>query len=319
MAETAPFTETPGAALPEGGRVEWFTGAAGARLRAAIFTAKGQARGSVILSGGRTEAIEKYVEVIEDLRARGFVVLTHDWRGQGLSHRELPDRLRGHAEGWDAFLGDFDALLKTYGDELPKPWLAIGHSMGGCLTLLALAHGQAKHFAGAVLSAPMLGVRVGRYPKMVRALVAFNRLTGRGGGYVLNDPGKPFDDTFEDNVLTHDRVRFARGRAVIAANRDLALGGPTWSWLAFALKSADFFARPQNLGQVDIPVVICSAEQEKLVDNEAQAHAAASLPKGRLVSVKGALHEILMETDDKRDVFWAEFDALADQVAPRPA
>lgn len=317
MAETAPFTEVPGAPLPAGGRVEWFTGAGGARLRAALFPAKGAARGSVVLSSGRTEAMEKYAEVIEDLTARGFVVLIHDWRGQGLSHRDLPDRLRGHAEGWEAFLADYDLLLKTYEAELPKPWLAVGHSMGGCLTLLALAHGQAERFAGAVLSAPMLGLRVGRYPKMVRALISLNRLTGRGGGYVLNDPGKPFDDTFEDNVLTHDRARFVRGRAVIAANRDLALGGPTWSWLAFALKAADFFARPGALDGVRIPVVICSAEQEKLVDNAAQKDVAERLPDGRFVTVKGALHEILMETDERRAVFWAEFDALADRVAPK--
>lgn len=316
MAEPAPFVETPGVPLPAGGRVEWFTGAGGARLRAGLFPAKGPARGSVVLSSGRTEAIEKYAEVIGDLTARGFVVLIHDWRGQGLSHRELPDRLRGHAAGWASFLADYDALLAAYEAELPRPWLAVGHSMGGCLTLLALAKGQASRFAGAVLSAPMLGVRVGRYPRMVRALVTLNRLTGRGGGYVLNDPGKPFDDTFEDNVLTHDRVRFARGRAVIAANRDLALGGPTWSWLAFALKAADFFARPQNLSPVTLPVIICSAEQEKLVDNAAQARVAKALPEGRLVTVKGALHEILMETDERRAVFFAQFDALADQVAP---
>ncbi len=68
-----------------------------------------------------------------------------------------------------------------------------------------------------------------------------------------------------------------------------------------------------------IPVVICQAEQEKLVDNAAQDEVARRLPDGRLVVVKGALHEILMETDERRAVFFAEFDALADRHAPRPA
>ncbi|MDZ4319630.1 MAG: alpha/beta hydrolase, partial [Phenylobacterium sp.] len=53
----------------------------------------------------------------------------------------------------------------------------------------------------------------------------------------------------------------------------------------------------------------------KLVDNAAQDQVARSLPDGRLVVVKGALHEILMETEDKRAVFFAEFDALAGRVA----
>ncbi|MFZ5728006.1 MAG: alpha/beta fold hydrolase [Pseudomonadota bacterium] len=319
MAETAPLTDIPAAPVPAGASARWIIGAGGAKLRAALFPAQGTPRGSVVLSGGRTEPIEKYFEVIEDLTGRGFVVLAHDWRGQGLSHRALPDRLKGHADGYDEFLADFDILLSTFEAELPKPWLAVGHSMGGCLTLLALAHGQASRFAAAVLSAPMLGVKVGRYPRAVGLMVAANRLLGRGGGYVLGDPGKPFDDSFDGNVLTHDRTRFARARAQIAANRDLALGSPTWSWLHFALKARDEFVRPGALDGVTIPVVICQAEQEKLVDNAAQDEVARRLPDGRLVVVKGALHEILMETDERRAVFFAEFDALADRHAPRAA
>ncbi len=319
MAETAPLTDIPSAPVPAGASARWIVGAGGAKLRAALFPARGTPRGSVVLSGGRTEPIEKYFEVIEDLTGRGFVVLAHDWRGQGLSHRALPDRLKGHAEGYDDFLADFDILLSRFEAELPKPWLAGGHSMGGCLTLLALAKGQAQRFAAAILSAPMLGVKVGRYPKAVGLMVAANRLLGRGGGYVLGDPGKPFDDTFDGNVLTHDRTRFTRARAQIAANRDLALGSPTWSWLHFALKARDEFVRPGALDGVTIPVVICQAEQEKLVDNAAQDEVARRLPDGRLVVVKGALHEILMETDERRDVFFAEFDALADRFAPKPA
>lgn len=315
MIEPAPLIDIPAAPVPTGGKAEWVSGAGGVRLRAALFPARGPARGTVVLSGGRTEPIEKYFEVVEDLTLRGFVVLAHDWRGQGLSHRDLADdRLKGHAVGFEPFLDDFDALLAHFEDRLPKPWLAVGHSMGGCLTLLALAKGQADRFAGAVLSAPMLGVRVGRYPKAVRLLVGWNRLTGRAGAYCMGDPGKPFDDTFDDNVLTHDRVRFSRARAQVAAHRDLALGAPTWGWLDFALRAADVFARPANLATVKIPVVICQAEQERLVDNGAQDQVARSLPDGKLVVVKGALHEILMETDDKRAVFWAEFDALTSRV-----
>lgn len=315
MTQTAPLIDIPAAPVPASGAAEWVLGDQGARLRAALFPARGAARGTVVLSGGRTEPIEKYYEVIEDLTLRGFVVLAHDWRGQGLSHRDLDDRLRGHAVGFEPFMADFDALLAHFEDRLPQPWIAVGHSMGGCLTLLALAKGQARRFAGAVLSAPMLGVRVGRYPRAVKLLVAWNRLTRRGGEYVMGDPGKPFDDTFEDNVLTHDRVRFARARAQVAAHRNLALGAPTWGWLDFALRAGDFFARPANLASVTIPVIICQAEQEKLVDNTAQDQVARSLPQGELVVVKGALHEILMETDDKRAVFFAQFDALAAKVA----
>src|SRR5439155_22052146 len=140
---------------------EWVRGAAGTRIRAAIFRPQGRPRGSIILSGGRAEFIEKYYETIQDFTARGLVVLAHDWRRQGLSARELPDRLKSHASGYKAYMDDFQAVLGAFEDRLPKPWIAVGHSMGGCLTLLALAHGE-RRVTGALLSAPMLGVKTGK-------------------------------------------------------------------------------------------------------------------------------------------------------------
>ena len=104
MTEPAPLVSIPEAPVPDHGTAEWFVGADGATLRAACFFPGGQAstegpRGSVIVSPGRSEPIEKYYEVVSDLLARGFVVLVHDWRGQGLSVRALPDRLSPRCPG----------------------------------------------------------------------------------------------------------------------------------------------------------------------------------------------------------------------------
>ena len=124
MLEPAPLIETADAKAPPGGEASWFNGAGGARLRAALFNpaaSAGPVRGSIVLSGGRTEPIEKYYEFIGELLERGFVVLAHDWRGQGLSQRDLPDPLKGHARGYKTFLDDFRALLGAYSDRLPNP------------------------------------------------------------------------------------------------------------------------------------------------------------------------------------------------------
>ncbi len=287
MFESAPLVDTPEAPVPPGAEADWFVGAGGAKLRAALFTPrkKGRPRGTVVLSGGRTEPIEKYFEVIGEFMDRGFVVLAHDWRGQGLSARDLGDRLKGHAKGFKSYLEDYRRLLSAYEARLPKPWIAVGHSMGGCLTLLALAQGE-KRFAGACLSAPMLGLQTGKVP--TAAAVALTRLSlsvGQGSRYARNDPGKPFDDSFEGNALTHDRQRFERHRAQIRANPDLALGGPTWGWLDFAFKAMAFLTRPERLRDVTIPVEIVSAGAEAIVDNTAQAAAARNLTQGRLITV----------------------------------
>jgi lysophospholipase len=316
MTDAAPLTSIPEAPIPPGGGAEWFTGARGAKLRAALFTPKAAARGSVVLSTGRTESIEKYFEVIGELLDRGFVVLAQEWRGQGLSHRDLPDRLKGHAIGYQAYLEDYHALLAAFESRMPKPWLAVGHSMGGCLTLLALARGEASRFAGAVLSAPMLGVRV---PPLAGLAIGVNLFLGKGADYARTPPADPYTEAFEGNVLTSDPKRFARGRALIAANRDLALSAPTWGWIDFAVKATRYLGEKANLRGVTMPVVIVSAAKDQLVTDGAQRAAAANLPNGKFVSVAGAEHEILMETDDKRAEFWREFDAVADKAAPKPA
>jgi lysophospholipase len=318
MLEDAPLIETSEAVAPRGGKASWYTGAGGARLRAAIWKPAGRARGSVVLSGGRTESIEKYYEVIGEMLDRGFVVLAHDWRGQGLSHRELTDPLKGHARGYRAYLDDFRALLGAYADQLPRPWIAVAHSMGGCLTLLALAHGEDR-FAAAVLSAPMLGIKT-PFPLFAsQALTRLQLSIGRAKQYTLGGAGKPIDDAFDANVLTHDRARFARNVGLLKAEPKLALGAPTWGWVDFALRAAAFLARPSALRDVTIPVVILSAEEDSLIDNSAQAAAARHLPQGQFITVPGAYHEILMETDPMRNIFQRAFDALTGRAAPKPA
>ncbi len=56
--------------------------------------------------------IEKFFEVIGDLRARGFAVATIDWRGQGGSQRLLPDPRKGHIGDFSAYQLDLEVLMR---------------------------------------------------------------------------------------------------------------------------------------------------------------------------------------------------------------
>ncbi len=315
MGASAPLLSIPEAPAPEGARAQWFEGQDGLRLRAAVFPGPEKARGSVVLSPGRAEPLEKYFEVAGELNARGFHVLAHDWRGQGLSDRLLVDRRKGHAQGLDPFLEDFALLLDRFGSELPDPWILLGHSMGGCLNLLSLARGEPR-FAAAALTAPMLGVPTGPVPPaLARRLCALMARLGRAGDYLTKEPNLP-DEDFEGNFLTHDRRRFSRFKAQLAACPDLALGGVTWGWVAFALDAAAEVARPGAMEGIALPVSLILAGEEKIVLNPPSRAAAARLPHGRCVTVEGARHEILMETDERRAAFWREFDALVDPLTP---
>ena len=314
MTEQAPLVSIAEAPVPDNGTAEWFSGAGAVRLRAALFLPKGDPRGSVVVSGGRTEPIEKYFEVVRELQARGFVVLVHDWRGQGLSHRSLSDPLKGHARGFEDFVADYRALLAHFESRLPKPWIALGHSMGGCLTLLSLAHGVGD-FAAAVLSAPMLGLQTGNRPKRSSRIMAWVMARVRAAEYILGNPGDPHGETFETNVVTHDPARYARNRAIFAANPALQLNAGTWGWLDFAFSASSWLKRAKGPTRLDIPVLVVAAGDEKLVDNDDQRRIVARLPRGRWIEIPGAYHELLQETDEIRAVFWKEFDAVAAAIS----
>jgi lysophospholipase len=221
----------------------------------------------------------------------------------------LRDRLPGHAVGYADFLADHDRLLGTFGSRLPKPWISLGHSMGGCLAMLALAQGETR-YAGAILSAPMLGLSLGRTPMIAaRVLAAANRALGRGG--LLARPDSGAAETFETNILTHDRARYARNVAQVDACPDLALGGPTWGWLDFALSATEVLQQGPGVPRITIPVTIAAAGEEKLVDNAGSRKVAARFSSARFVEIPGAYHEILQELDALQAPFWKEFDALS--------
>lgn len=267
----------------------------------------------MVVSPGRTEPIEKYFETAADLNGRGWTVVAHDWRGQGLSARLLPDPTPGHAIGYRDFLTDYRALLDAFAARLPQPWIGLGHSMGGCLTLLALAEGE-RRLAAAILSAPMLGLSTGRVPLWAARIMARGqRLAGRGARLAAAAEAEP--QSFAANILTHDAERFARNEALLAAAPQLGLGAPTWGWVDFAFDAISRLQRGPAVRRIGVPVTFVLAGEEKLVDNGGARMVAARLPNARLVEIPGAYHELLQETDPVRAAFFAEFDRLAAGLA----
>ena len=164
--------------------------AVGARLRAARFAPDPSvaARGTCVLLNGQTEFIEKYFEVIDELRERGFAVATMDWRGQGGSARLLPDDSR------KSFVGDFhdyDEDLDTLMNWMVRPMLkdgekpfALAHSMGAHNLLRTLAS-HPQRFGPCVLSAPMIAISLRGQPQwMVKAVTAFELWRGNAWWWV---------------------------------------------------------------------------------------------------------------------------------------
>jgi lysophospholipase len=311
-----PFVQVPGNPEPEGAVEQWFEGRGGVKLRALLAPALGGGapRGSVIVCNGRTEFIEKYFEVIRELQVRGFAVFTMDWRGQGLSTRELPNPLKGHFASLDDPVGDLFTALRLYAPQLPKPHIVLAHSMGGCIALKALQSNKLI-MDGAVFCAPMWGIA--NLKGAAEDFAKFMSAIGAGAMFVPGVETNWKNEKFSKrNSLTNDPERYARATGLVKAEPRLALAGPTLAWVAAAVEAFETFQQPTALKHLRLPVMVVSAGKESIVENRSHEVVAGQLPNARRIVIDGAKHEIMMEKDELRAQFWAAFDSIADQVSP---
>src|ERR1700693_3973033 len=165
-------------------------------------------KGTVCIFQGRAEFIEKYYEVVRDLRARGFAVATFDWRGQGLSQRALKDPRKGHVGSFAEFAIDLETFMKEVVlPDCPPPLFALAHSMGAAVLIQAAAKGH-RWFDRMVLTAPMIRLANRRLLTLAPTFARVLRLAGRGTGYVPGGNASLLaTQSFVGNPMTSDPVR----------------------------------------------------------------------------------------------------------------
>jgi len=310
------FVRVPGNDIPEGAEEHWLEGRGGVKVRVLTAPPRGAVRGSVIVAPGRTEFIEKYFEVIRELQGRGFAVFCIDWRGQGLSGREVENGLKGHFVSFDDPVNDLSTALRLLSNKLPRPHIGLAHSMGGAILLRALQTRRVELDAAA-FSAPMWGIAGLKdfQKKYARFMVSL----GLGGTFAPSVEKKWKRENFKRNPVTHDKERHARCQGLISEEPRLALAGPTIGWVSAAADATESFLQPGALASIRIPILVATAAEEQLVDNESHDAVIAALPDATHITIAGAKHEILMEVDPIRAQFWDAFDALTARVMPAHA
>ncbi|SMO55789.1 alpha/beta fold hydrolase [Paracoccus laeviglucosivorans] len=299
----APFNTLPGDAPPSA-RTFWLQAEDGVKLRAAHW-ASGAAEiaGTVLLFPGRTEYIEKYRLVADDLNAAGFHVIAMDWRGQGMSDRLLPDRRPGHVGRFaDYQLDVIELVVAAQELDLPRPWHLLAHSMGGAIGLAAVLDGLPVETA--VFSAPMWGLKLSPMVlRLARGLSAGAGAIGRGDIPAIGSGGyDPFvlKMSFAENMLTSDGPRWGRMVAEAATWPENCIGGVTNHWLRAALAECDRLAEAVS---PPLPMLVALGGQEKIVSPQAIRHRVAAWPGARLLELPDSRHEPMMERDVIRQAF----------------
>lgn len=278
--------------------------------------AEGQPRGSLLFQSGRADFIEKYLEPLAHWHDRGWDVGGFDWRGQGGSGRLLPDRLTGHLPSLDPLVDDLAAYVAQWRLDTPGPHVLVGNSMGGHLVLRLLAE-RGVEVDAAILVVPMLGLNSGRLPDRAAHMIA--RIACRLGGSerrAWEQRGDPAWAGAHQRRLTHCRDRHADSGWWKSAQPELALGPPSWGWIAAAYASIAGLMRRGVLERVRTPVLLLGADRDALVRSAAIRRAAARLPRAELHMSPDGAHELLRETDAVR--LWAlgTIDRFLDATLP---
>jgi lysophospholipase len=283
----------------------------GAELRFARWAPPANRKGTVCVFSGRAEPIEKYFETVRDLRDRGFAVAMIDWRGQGHSARRLRDPRKGYVRNFADYELDVEAFVQQVVlPDCPPPYFALAHSMGGAV-MLRVAHAGKRWFDRMVLSAPMIDLPGHRTSFPARALLRVLRLAGRGGSYVPggNDQLTGLN-SFINNPLTSDPVRYARNATILEEDPTLGVAAPTVAWADTAFTAMRGFRAANYPLEIRQPILMLAASNDAVVSTAAIEEFAYHLRAGSHLVIAGSKHEILQEQDRYRAQFWAAFDAF---------
>jgi lysophospholipase len=298
--------------IPQGADCRVLTTADGVELRFAFWPSGVEAaRGSVALLQGRAEFIEKYFEMIEHFRQRGFSVIAFDWRGQGGSQRLARNPGKGHVWRFSDYHDDLAAIFLAMRElAAAEPWFAVAHSMGAAILLDRLVRGPIP-VARSALCSPMIGLSRDIAPHW--AEVGASALSRIGFGRIFIPGGRSRSiatKPFNNNRLSSDSSRYARNAGILTAAPELGVGDPTVRWLATAYRAMNMLADPSFPPKIKAPLLILASGADRVVSTQVTERFAARLKTGEAIVIRGARHELMMERDFFRDQALAALDAF---------
>lgn len=300
-------------------KVGFFDLGNGQKLRFALVNPDGVAHGTILVTPGRREFIEKkYAEMGPELLARGFRLVFVEWRGQGLSSRSLDGtrKQRDHIVDFTKHIDDlnrfYDAVIIP---NITGKLILHGHSMGAHLLLRWLIERPNTAVAGAFVTAPMMALSGPVAHASANFLSWGSIKLGYGAEYApMQHDYNDEDRAFAGNPLTHDPERFSIIEKYFTAYPDLIVGGVTWDWVHGAIKSMYATERRSRLERIHIPVLALVGNEDRVTPADEIIRYLKMLPKTETILVPGARHDILNEITPCRDEVWRQIEGFLKKI-----
>lgn len=305
----APYLELDDYKAPRGINCYYVPMDDGVNLRVCHWINKTKkSKGTVLLQQGHNEFIEKYFETIQEFLDRDYCVIAFDWRGQGMSERQINDVNKSYIKDYDRHDKDIKYILdELIENNFPKPLIGIGHSMGGCLMLSAFSDHPEK-FSKGILSAPMLGFRNESFLRTASSLMNFFR---NDTDYLLGSKPNMGEETlFAENDLTSDLDRYNRIINLVRKKPNIRLWGVT---NAFAKAVNKRFKKIRSKGwaeDINLNILIINNLNDRVVDPNRIKEMQKRLENCQSIEFKETKHEIFMEKTIFRKKMWEAIDSF---------
>jgi lysophospholipase len=303
----APYLELDDYKAPKGINCYYVTMDDGVNLRVCHWIDESKnSKGTVLLQQGHNEFIEKYFETIQEFLDRNYCVIAFDWRGQGMSDHQLKDTHKAFIKDFKRHDKDIEYILDEIVEpNFPKPFIGIGHSMGGCL-MLSVFHDHPKRFSKGILSAPMLGFKNEGF--LITASSLMNLLK-KDTDYLLGSkPNMGKETPFNENDLTSDPERYDRIINLVRKYPNIRLWGVT---NAFAKAVNKRFKKIRTKGwaeKIELDILIINNLSDRVVDSNKIKVMQKRLKNCHSIEFSETEHEIFMEKTIFREKMWKAID-----------
>ena len=257
-----------------------------------------QSHSAVVLLHGLSEFTGKYHEFAWYLLNQGYDVFLYDQRCHGRSCRLTPRQDLIHVDHFTDYYKDLHCFITdVVRKATQQPLYLYAHSMGGAVAAQYLAR-YPDVFEKAVLSAPMIEPLTGGVSPFV-ARFGLSACLLFGGGkkkfWLADefDPEYPFSRS-QDKSL----ARFRRNMEIRLANPCYCTTPQTLRWVQQSLLLRGQLTSRRFLKKIKTPILMLCAEQDKVVNANAQGLFARNCPVCRQVILPEATHSMLLGTPE---------------------
>ncbi|MCR5523669.1 MAG: alpha/beta hydrolase [Clostridia bacterium] len=257
-------------------------------------------KGGIVISHGFTESAEKFFEMMYYFLKAGLNVFALDHRGHGKSLRQGNNPEYVYLDSFDDYIRDFKDFVEN--TAVPEngglPLYLYAHSMGGAVAAIYLEKYQCLHFTKAVLTAPMIYANTANLPHVITGSICgiLNAL-GQGKGKVPGSGGFDASRTWEtSNATSKERFDYWHNKRI--ENVCYQHSTPTNKWVLESVKISPFILNDENCKKINIPVLLCQAEEDGSVVPSKHNVFIDKLSDGKLIKFEGSRHEIYLSPDN---------------------